>query len=213
MLPSEVVNKILAEGDILGLKFLIDSEPKIFHFRIKTVEGPNDLKEYCLGSTNGGVTGTAASAQNTTGTGWDEIIDSAGRYFLEPEFGNIIFQSFYGISPSIAWTYRKYPSNVDRGSLRGTRTIGGKVGAISGKDSPLSVPSPLTELFTLKGNHPTFLGYHPYLEPSSIYIYMTFYVTRYGVDYLKTPSPEEQAKAIIKTMGGETLFQAPEWLR
>ncbi|MCL0050431.1 hypothetical protein M1N22_01065, partial [Dehalococcoidia bacterium] len=190
------------------------------YFKIKTVEGPINLKSYALGAVGGGVAGTAALAQSVTGTGWDEIKDAAGRYWLEPEFDNILFHSFFGIDPDYAWVYRRFPSNVDRGSLIGTRDIGGKVGAISGFDSPFRNPSPQTEFFTVRGTHPSFIGYHPYLEPASTLVHLNFFIMKYGVDYLgypghrdEQPSEEQMERAVIRTMGGHIGVPLPEWLR
>jgi len=220
VLSSDVVKRILDENQILGLKFALGTAPTVAYFEIKTKERPINLKGYALGSTDGGVTGTLAVALTTTGTGWDEIVDAAGRYLLEPEYENLVFHCFYGISPAYAWVYRRYPANVDRGSLIGTREVGGKVGAISGYDSKYNNPSPETEFFTVKGTHPSFLGYHPYTNPAATYVYLNVFVVRYGVEYLgypghpkKQPTEEQMAKAMVRTMGGEPLVPMPEWLR
>ena len=207
MLSSEVVKRLFDEGDVLGLKMLVGSTEGVFYFRVKTVEGPNDLDDFSLGS---------ASAQNSTGSDWVQIQDASSRYILEPVNENIIYQVFYGIHPAYAWLYRRYPTNVDRGSLIGTRTVGDRtyrVGKIDGFKSPYRTPSPETEFFTMKGLHPSFLGYHPYLEPASITVRMNFFVVRYGVDKLDIPSSQEKEKAKVRTMGGESLMQAPSWLR
>ena len=212
MLSPEVISRLFNEKDILGLKFATGVTPVIAYFEIKTVEGPINLKSYALG--------TAALAQNVVGTGWDEIRDAAGRLWLEPEFDNILFHVFFGINPDYAWVYQRFPSNVDRLSLVGTREIGGKVGAISGFDSPFRNPSPHTEFFTVRGVHPSFLGFHPYLEPPSVIIRLNFFVMRYGVDYLgypehrdRRPTEEQMERAVIRTMGGEPPVPLPEWLR
>jgi hypothetical protein len=210
VLPAEVVKRLLEEGDVLGLKMGTPGNngvPQLYYFLIDTKEGPNDLEDYSLGS---------ATGQNTTGTDWSEITDSQGRYLLEPEFEGNIFQVYYGVYPSYAWIYRRYPSNVDRGSLRGVRTIGDRtyrVGKIDGQKSPYRTPSPLTELFTMKGMHPAFLGYHPYLEPATTTIRLNFYVTKYGVRYLSSPTEAQKAKAQVRILGGEALIEIPQWLR
>ncbi|MCL0058209.1 hypothetical protein M1O47_00810 [Dehalococcoidia bacterium] len=212
MLSPEVIARLFNEEDILGLKFATGVAPVVAYFEIKTVEGPINLKSYALG--------TAALAQNVVGTGWDEIKDAAGRLWLEPEFDSILFHIFFGINPDYAWIYQRYPPNVDRGSLIGTREIGGKVGAISGFDSPFRNPSPHTEFFTVRGAHPSFLGYHPYLEPASTLVHLNFFVIKYGVNYLgypghrdEQPSEEQMERAVIRTLGGEPPVPLPEWLR
>jgi len=216
MLPREAYARILSEGQILGLKMLVGSEKRIFHFRADTVEGPNDLMNYSLG---------AAVQTNTAGTDWDEIIDSSGRYYLEPEYEKIIYHFFFGISPAQTWIYRRYPSNKDINSLLGTRTIGSGVGHIDGIKSPYRSPSPISEMFTIKGLHPSFLGYAPYAEPASITVRLNFFVTRYDVTFLgvdpsgtdedqkRLIAPQEaRDRAKVRTTGGHELVPIPSWI-
>ena len=203
-LPREVIEKIPSEGGIVALRMKVEGRDTDFYFLIRSKEGPNDLREFSLGS---------ASAMATAGTGWDDIQDSNNRYHLEPEFENYLYQVFYGITPSYAWLYRRYPANVDLGSLVATRAIGGNTGYVDGGSSPLRSPSAQTEFWTLKGNHPSFIGYHPYAVPTSITVRVSFYITKFFVDYLRTPTEEQIEKAIVRTMGGVGLFDAPEWLR
>ena len=207
MLPPEVVRRLFAEADILGLKFRSDQAVAFRYLRIKTVEGPNNLRDYSLG---------AAAAQASAGTDWNEIQDGASRYILEPQQANIVYQAFYGIAPSYAWVYRRYPANVDRGGLQGARAIGDRtyrIGFVDGLDSPFMSPSPETEFFTVEGAHPAFLGYHPRLEPASITVRMNFFVVRYSVERINDPTVEEVARSKVRTMGGETMMDAPQWLR
>ena len=203
-LTREVVERIPREDQVIALRMKVGGKEKDFLFLVLTKEGPNDLKEFSLG---------AASALNATGTSWSNITDSAGRYHLQPEFERYLYQAFYGISPSYAWVYRRYPANVDLGSLLSTRTIGGQVGYVSGGQSPIATPSPITEFWTLKGVYPSFLGYHPFAEPSSATVRMTFFVTKFRVDYLVAPTEEQLSRAIRRTMGGTELLEAPEWVR
>ena len=203
MLPADVTSKILNEGQIIALKMKVSDSITDFYLQVKTKEGPNDLLEFSLGS---------ASAQAVAGTDWDEIQDSSNRYLLEPEHDRTLYQIFYGITPGYARVYRRYPSNVDRGSLLGTRTIGGQIGYINGWMSAAFTPSPLTEFFTIMGLHPSFLGYHPYLEPATITVRMNFFVIKYNVEVVAL-SQERKAKIITRTMGGVEILQAPQWLR
>jgi hypothetical protein len=216
MLPKETAARLFGEGDVIGLKMKTGSEKRVFYFQVETIEGPNDLADYSLG---------AAAATNTTGTDWDEITDSQGRYHLEPEFEKVLYQFFFGISPASAWVYRRYPSNRDLNSLIGTRAIGSGVGHIDGVKSPYYAPSYITEMFTLKGAHPAFLGYNPYSEPASITVRLYFYVTRYDVKFLGVdPSNSEEdarrvlasedvrSRAVVRTMGGHELIDIPTWI-
>lgn len=203
MLPAEILKRIPDEGDIVALRMREADVTKDYYFKMWSKEGPNNLMEFSVG---------AAAAQDAAGTAWSGIQDSASRYLLEPENENEMYLIYYGISPSYARIYRRYPANVDLGSLRGTRTVGGTTGYIDGVMSPAHAPSPLTEFITLSGLQPSFLGYHPYLEPSSITVRMNFYVTVFKVDYIRAPSVEEIRKAIKRTMGGLILLETPSWV-
>lgn len=206
ILPPEAVKRLFAENEILGLKFRVGESVKVFYFRVKSLETPNDVRDFSLGS---------AAAQATAGTDWNNIQDGSSRYILEPPKSGIIYQGFYGIHPGYAWVYRRYPSNVDVGGLQTTRTVGDRtyrIGYIDGIRSPYNSPSPDTEFFTIYGTYPSFLGYHPYTEPASITVRMNFFISVYGVDYLREPTAEEIARARVRTMGGLSLMDAPEWI-
>lgn len=220
MLSAEVINRLFSEEDILGLKFAIGVTAAVAYFKIKTVEMPITLKSYALGATDGGVTGRPAVAQSTIGTGWDEIKDTASRNWLEPDVDNVVFQIFYGVAPSYAQIFQRFPSNVDRLNLIGAREIGGKVGAISGFDSPFRNPSALTEFFTLRGTFPAFFGFNPNVDVPGTLIHLNFFVSKLGVEYLGyeghprvQPTEEQVDKAVIRTMGGSPPVPLPQWLR
>lgn len=203
MLPAEILKRIPDEGEIIALRMRETDLTKDYYFKMWSKEGPNNLMDFSLGS---------ASPQASAGTGWSEIQDSANRYILEPEEENKMYLIYYGISPSLARIYRRYPANVDRGSLIGTRTTTGAVGFIDGVLSPPHVPSSQTEFITLLGLHPAFFGYHPYLEPSTITVRMNFYVVVFKIEYLRSPTEEEKMKAVKRTMGGITLLETPSWV-
>jgi hypothetical protein len=194
------------ENDLLGLVFRKGPIPWMYYVRILTAEFPNDLKEFSIGSAN---------ALAAAGTGWETVDDSNGKEFLEPEEASKVNQVFYGIAPSQARVYRQYPTNIDRGSLVSTRAIGSQVGYVDGRQSPLLYPSPTSEFFVVKGHHPAFMGYHPYAQPSSISVYMNFYVASYGVIELDPAqlSMEQKLRTRRITMGGVSLMEAPSWLK
>lgn len=206
MLGLAIARRLHNEGDVVGLKFLVGSEQKIRYLRIETVERPNDLREFSMGS---------ASGQNTTGTGWNQIQDSNNSYYLQPEYRGILYQIYYGIAPSYARVYRRYPAGVDRGSLFGTRLIGSQIGYINGRTSPLNAPSVVTELYTVNGQYPSFNGYHPYADPTSVTVFMNFYISSYGISKVAEVNltDKDKERLIIRTVGGRTLMQAPDWLR
>lgn len=206
MVGLAVARRLHNEGDILGLRFLRGASPMTRYLRVETVERPNNLAEFSLGS---------ASAQNTTGTGWSQIQDSNNNYYLQPDQRYVLYQIYYGVGPSHGRVYRRYPAGVDRGSLFGTRLVGSQIGYTDGIASPLRNPSVQTELYTVNGQYPSFNGYHPYGAPSSITIFMSFYVSTYGVTKVigDTLTPEEKKAVKLVTMGGRALMQAPDWLQ
>jgi len=197
----------LHEGDIISLKMLDGNDTKLYPFQVESREAPNNYTEFSLGS---------ATALAQAGTGWNTIQDSSNRYILEPEYTGVIYQVFYGISPSYARVYRQYPSGVDRGSLTGTRNPGADpIGYVSGDQSPLLQPSPTTELFTVRGQHPAYYGYHPYARPATANIKMTFYIVSYAVNGVRTDDQQwimNNSERIV-SMGGRTLMAAPGWVR
>jgi len=207
MLSDAIVSRVLKANDMLGLQMKLSNAPRIFYWNIKTVEFPNDLADFSLG---------AATAFSTTGTGWIEINDANTRYYLEPEFENIIYQFYFGVAPAQAQIYRRYPSNKDINSLFGTRAIGSGIGHIDGHKSPYRQPSVISEMFSVKGNHPSFLGYHPYAEPSSITVRLYFYIFRYNVEFKgldSAVSDEIRNKAVVRPVGGQDPIDAPNWVQ
>ena len=205
--PVAVTDRFHNVGDVVALKMLEGSAVKLYPFRIEAQEFPNNRSEFSIG---------AATALAAAGTGWNTIQDASNRFILEPEFAEVIYQGFYGITPSIARVYRQYPSGVDRGSLVGTRNPGvDPIGYINGDMSPGLWPSPITEFYTVRGQHPAFYGYHPYARPATITVRLNFYITMYGVTCVPNMTDAEilrVAKKII-SVGGRTLMQAPGWMR
>lgn len=214
MLPSSVIDRLLREDQVLGLLMKRDGSKRTIYFRIETAEGPNDLMDFSLG---------AATAQAVAGTGWSEIQDSASRYYLEPGSQKIIYHFFFGVSPGQAWIYRRYPSNRDLNSLIATRAIGDPIGYVDGNKSPYRVPSPLTEMFSMYGMHPAFLGYNPFLEPVSITVRLNFFVVRYDVTVLGLNpvltggkglivADNDRMQARVRPVGGHELIDVPSWI-
>ena len=216
-LPANAVDRLLKEHEVLGLVMAWNSERPIAYFDIKTVEGPNNLAAYSMGG---------ASAMAAAGTDWDDIVDANSRRWLEPADERVIYHIFTGVSPAQAWVYRRYPANRDINSLLSTRTIGSGAGHFDGWISPYRSPSPLTEMFTMKGTNPSFLGYNPYAEPSSITVLLYFYVTRYDVEFLGVdPTGDDKkdrarliapgdvrARAKVRTLGGhDAVPLQPGW--
>jgi len=184
---------------------------RIVYFEVEVVEGPVDLANFSLG---------AATAQAVAGTGWKEIQDSSSRYWLEPADEKVIYHFFYGVSPGQARVYLQYPSGVDINSLISTRAIGSDAGFVDGIKSPYRSPSVDTEMFSMKGAFPAFLGYNPYLEPASITIRLNFFVRRYTVKVLgvddgngRVASPNVKHQAVVRAVGGRNLIDIPTWVQ
>jgi hypothetical protein len=209
-LPIDVVERILDERNVVGLKFLDPQGAiRIYWLRVLSKEGPVNLRNFNLGD---------AAAMQVAGTDWNAIQDGTAKNYLEPSADHILYQIFYGISPSPARLFFRYLANVDRWSLRGTRTVGGKVGYIEGRSTRYLTPAIQSELFTVKGLNPNFLGYHPYAEPATQTIRMNFFIHKFAVEFMRSSLPLEGDQEIsqrgrIVTMGGiSPIIPAPDWL-
>lgn len=206
-LSPEITERLLREGDLVALLFQSTKNiPTFYYLRVTQVERPNNLPDFSLGT---------AAALNTAGTSWDAIQDSSNNYYLEPDTENYLYQVYWGASPSYIWVYRRFPSGVDQGSLVGTRSIGDRVGFITGAFSPINRPSVETEFYTVRGIRPEFFGYHPYAEPSSPTVFLGFYVSVYTVARIEEESLTiaEKIRARQITMGGSKRLQrVPSWL-
>lgn len=206
MLSPAITSRLHEIGDIVALKMRRGGDIVLAYLRIDAVELPNNLRNFSMG---------AATGLAQAGTGWNEIENSSGDEYPEPEEEEVLFQAFYGISPSYARLYRQYPSGTDRGSILRTRVPGtDAIGYLDGVDTPFLHPSPVSEFYTIKGLWPAFYGYHPYAEPASITVFLNLYIATYAVTNLgNSVTEEEKKRAKIVTMGGRTLVQAPQWLR
>lgn len=213
-LPRTVAARVLVPGDLLGLRMAVGSGGlnRTFWWRLDDAE-PAKLEDYSIGS---------ASAQAAAGTGWNEILRSGtNQSFLEPNIPGIINQYWWGITPTMAWVYAQYPPSVDRLSLLGTRSVGDQQGYWSGRQSSPAVPAPETEGFSMYNIHPAFNGYHPFTEPASITVRLTFWVWRFAASLQAITTPDEAApqavagvigKTVMRSVGGLTLVPAPLWV-
>lgn len=202
---ENMADRLYHEGEVVALRMMEGAALKDYYFRVDTAEYPNNRSEFSLGS---------ATALAAAGTGWNNITDSSNVYILEPQESNLLFQYWYGIGPSIARLYRRYPPGVDRGALLQTRNPGvDPEGYIDGVSSPLRVPSPITEGHSIKGLRPSFYGYHPYATPSTITVRLTFYVATYGLTYLKGSDVDRTRRMRLITVGGRVPPQSPSWVR
>jgi len=121
-------------------------------FRIKHREWAN-LEPFSLGEV------TALSNLDA----YNEIQDTQSRHFLEPHAEDLIYHSFWGVTPPRARIYIQYPPRADIGSVLSVpRSETGEVGYIDGQKSPFYGPfSNATELFTVREKYPQVQVYNP----------------------------------------------------
>jgi len=139
----------LDQGYILGLGFdegilfveITAREPKYFEYEFEKIDPKSGLSE------------------------WNDLAKDSRNRYLEPVDKNQIYQIYYGIKPTAAWLYMKFPSDIDRWTFIDQITIGKPNGALPGDLSPYEKPSIATELFTLKDVYPKFQIYNPTDEP------------------------------------------------
>lgn len=205
MAYSDITARFLKERDILGLQFQDGMDRKIYYFRIIVPEGLIELREFSLGS---------ATPLAVAGTGWQEVDDASSRMWLEPSAEDQIYHFFWGVTPSPAWVYTRYPGGIDRNSLITTRAIGDSVGFIDGWTSPAKSPSLVTETFTARGIRPNYLGYYPFGDVGAQTVYMNFFIYRYYVEFLRSPTEAELERAVVRTPGrGAPLIVVPSWIQ
>jgi hypothetical protein len=94
---------------------------------------------------------------------YTDLQDSAARRLLEPYDEQIIYQTFFGVTPANARVYVQYPPRTDLGSMQNIpRIITGDIGFIDGRKSPFYGPfSRVTEIVTVKERYPQFQAYNP----------------------------------------------------
>ena len=203
-LPGLILQSIHSVDDVVGLVFSESGSPVLRYLKVRSVEGTG-VAPFSMGS---------ASAMAAAGTGWNRIQDSSAREYLVPANEGVLYQWWYGITPSYAWVYRRFPAGIDRGNLDAipSRNIGDPFGYVDGYTSPLRYPSVLTGNYTVKGTFVEFNGYHPFAEPSSVTIFLAFLIATFKVDFLKTPSAGDIARAKVFTMGGRSPAPVPDWL-
>lgn len=160
--------------------------------------------------------GSEISAGSTSG--WETPTDTEGRYYLEPQDEDIIYQVFLGISPSAAKIYLSYPRRVDRMNLITVRDIPGNIGYWDGETSPIEDPSPQTELWIVKDIVPYFNAENPGIAGKSQKVYASFFITPFSY---KVVRDKERIKRFIDgkerctfvTMGDpDRPISAPRWL-
>jgi len=199
MFPPQIVEDFLKVNYILGLKFLDGNVEKIFTCRILERE-PLPILEYNFGSVSA-----------TSSSGWKEL--KSGTYsILVPDSDRTVLQLYYGIYPTTARIYFRVPSDTDRWSVVGTRSVGDVHGCIRGRDSPYNEPSVYTRYFAVKDVTPNFNAYNP--TSSAQTIKLRFLGIKYYVEWVDadTLSLEELKCMRAETMGGIPPVSKPSWL-
>lgn len=151
-------------------------------------------------------------------SGWTAPADANGRFYLEPQEEETIYQVFLGISPSQAKLYLQYTQRVDRMNLITPRTVPGDIGYWDGYSSPYDDPAPFTELWSVHQLYPHFNVENPPVSGKDEMVAVSFWVTPYT---WKAVTDKNRIKAFlrkekpstIRTMGdGDRPIRAPAWL-
>lgn len=167
--------------------------------------------------------GTKIAADGVS-TNWETPTDSEGRYYLEPQKKEHIYQIFTGISPSSARLFWSYPKRVDRGSIIAERSVPSagdseNIGFWSGEMSPYRDPSPITQLFTVEDLYPYFKANNHGISGVSRVIKSNFIINIYTYQVIKDQTVQDkiikgEKRATIYTMGDpEQTINAPQWLK
>lgn len=160
--------------------------------------------------------GVAISAGSTSG--WETPTDTEGRYYLEPQDEDIIYQYFIGITPSTGRIYLQYPRREDRMNLISVRDIPGNIGYWDGEDSPYRDPSPETEMWNVHDLYPHFNAENPAATGKSQKIGAAFYITPFSYKVIKDIEKIKkflrgEKRSTIRTMGDpDKPVSAPAWL-
>jgi hypothetical protein len=165
-----------------------------------------------------------ASARNLAvdgTTGWVTPIDQQSRNYLEPQKEGVIYQFFFGVSPSTARVFYSFPLRTDRGSITTDREVPSStadVGYFDGFDSPYENPSSETEMWSVKDKVPFFNLNNPGINAKPQTINLNFYLNMYSYYPITNTQTardiiEGKRKAHIYTMGDpEDPASAPSWL-
>lgn len=98
---------------------------------------------------------------------YDTVQDANNRHYLEPYVEDLIYHTYWGVTPARARIFVQYPVRIGLGSmLDAVRTEGGNVGYIDGVKSPFGGPfAEETEVITVKERYPAFQAANPLNDP------------------------------------------------
>lgn len=151
-------------------------------------------------------------------SGWTSPADANGRFYLEPQKEEVIYQTFTGISPSQSRMYLQYTQREDRMNLITPRAVPGDIGYWDGELSPYKNPSPQTELWTVHDLFPYLNVENVPMTGESEKIRTSFYITAYTYKVVRDTDKilkflRGEKPATIRTMGdGDRPIKAPYWM-
>lgn len=160
---------------------------------------------------------TADIATNST-SGWEAPADAQGRFYLEPQEEETVYQTFVGISPSQIKMYLQYTQREDRMSLIAPRPVPGQIGFWDGEMSPYHDPSPITELWTVHDLYPYFNVQNPGISCIDVLAYASFWITPFTYQVIKDRNRileflRGNRRCTVRTMGdGDRPIKGPAWL-
>lgn len=156
---------------------------------------------------------------------WVTPTDAVGRFYLEPQEEETIYQFFIGLSPSQAKMYLQYTEREDRMNLIAPRPTPGEIGFWDGEMTSYHDPSPCTELWTVHDLVPYFRVENPYISGTFcntiqfVDIDASFWVTPYTFQVVEDKNQvlsrlRGEKRCTIRTMGdGHRPIKAPAWLK
>jgi hypothetical protein len=191
----------------LGLRF----REGYWMVQLLTKQQRTVYKEFAFNS------GTAIAVNSTSG--WEEPSDTDGRYYMEPQDEDTLYQIFLGLAPSTARMYLAYPEREDRMNLISVRDVPGDIGYWDGEDTPYRDPSPETELWTTHDLYPSMNVENAGITGESTVIRASFWITKYGYrqvtddkmirDFMRGDRPCK-----LVTMGDpDRLIDASGWIK
>lgn len=169
------------------------------------------LKPYSLGAV--AALGNLATA--------DDLWDAASRRYLEPFDNQLIYHTFWGVTPPRARIFTEYPPRAALGSMVNVaRTTDGEVGYIDGDDSPFDGPFSLdTELLAVKEGYPQVQAYNP-LNDAMYNVMMHFAQRHYRYTIIKNRElikemliGNRRVKKFTMGRAWPDAMSIPDWLK
>lgn len=144
---------------------------------------------------------------------WFEPKNEYNDHILDPEQQRFILQAFVGVAPEVAEVYLRFPPQVDRFNLRGTRRVPGATKWLDGVTSPFEEPDAKSELITFQDLYPSFNVHNP--DTDDIYAMLAFHVAKYTYRVVRDTKDIEaliDGKKKCKIYTFLEPYSAPQWL-